>query len=135
MKKKDHGLALIQIKEEDEEEEKKFRPDISTMRRQTQQAAFHYKRILDLKGQNTKNRNSDQNVPQTVVEASLDLSSQEHKFLKKKPDATEAEKALLMGLPKISEDMLHLMEPLTASEDIAKQKGRILNKMAFWTDN
>ena len=55
-------------------------------------------------------------MPQTVLAA--ELSSYEDKFLKKKPNATEAERALLMDLPKVSEDMFHLMEPLTASEDI-----------------
>ena len=31
-----------------------------------------------------------------------------------------------MDLPKINEDMLHLMEPLTASEDIAVYQGKVL---------
>jgi hypothetical protein len=46
------------------------------MRPHTQKAAFHYNRILDLKGYNTsKNRYSDQNLPQTVAAAAIDLSS------------------------------------------------------------
>lgn len=40
-----------------------------------------------------------------------------------------------MDLPKFSEDTLHLMEPLTASEDIKQQKGRIFITSLRWTDN